>query len=990
MSTFDLVNVETNEREIIHDPNRLQEAILAGSHAFPKGQWVKAFDNYGDYTEVLSDDVHDAIQQGFRVATPTQATVQDYVLQNKGLGSAAKVALAQFGDEAFFGLPEMFMEGTADPLEMAKWDALKKEHELANAIGGVGGFGASLFIGGPLFKGAATAGRSVARMGAKAGFKVRNKLTESLAAKLQASTKMSSREAMKHARGLTRVIMPVKTGAKGVGAAVEGGIASLPFAGAEIALGDPETAAEHVLAGVGIGSLFGVGGHLSGKFFKGAAKVTGAKKALDQIRESLNTEKGLKSLAGSKAIQGTGINTSQAEKLRLVKEFAEENGEWTIKPINELSDADLLNTLAAETLIDEGIMTGLTSKKEMEKRLQAKIADYGPKVGEKRREIDSKYREAVMVAPQDIADGVRKNVLAPMKANKAIQPSEIKRLEKMLKRLEATDEATFQQGLEAEREIIGKALDDTLEAGYEIQKKAGIKDPSDRVYGRVRRSLREAQKAKEKIKSYGFQTKPSDFDDDLKYLLEDKLSTSVVPGYQNMSTKQIRKAIDDKVAAYEKALPFAEELSAQEKMLASELNELNRMEFSDNLQRMWSLEDAAQQKSYYQGRIKQIGKVNDQQVPDFYREIAKEINRQTRQKVREAGGDDKLLELMKLEEKYGNLKAFEHIIAKSAAKETSLNDLGLNSFISGGIGTGIGTALGGGLGGILGAAAGMGVREFARRYGDQIAAVAANSQAAALAAEGVIKAGAVKQYGRIPQIIQGLKSAKNRVWSTGPAVTGLMAVMREDSDSKDRARLRYMEKLNEKIGKLAASPTIMSDTVATLSDPLLEGGAPEVGEAMHYKAIDALEYISQNIPRPPAPNNPFAPQVEWIPSDYELAAFERKLEVVQNPFVVLDELEQWTLTKDHMEALDAVYPQIAMTIRNKVQEEAMKGVEPVPYEARAKLSLLMGAPMDDTFKSQSVAYFQQSFMDVEEQDQGVKAQVNVAQNHMTPTQRLLT
>lgn len=993
---FELVNVETKERESINDPNALNKAILDGTHSFPKGKWVRAFDNRGEYKEIMSDDVFEALDQGYRVATPTQIMVQDYVNENKGIKGMAKVALTQFADEALLGIPEMIFNSTADQLEVAKRDALKKEHELANTIAGIGGFGASFVLGGPLFKAGATAGKSVAKLTAKQGFKLRGQLETKIATALEASGNLTKREAMKHARGLSRKILPVKATAKGLGAAIEGGIISAPHALTEAALGDPETAAEHVLAGVGIGAVFGVGGHLSGKFFRAAAKVTGAKQALEDIKNSLTTEKGLKSLAGSKALQATGINTSQTEKLKLVKEFAEENGEWTIKPINQLSDAELMNSLAAETLLDQGIMSGFTTKTTMEQNLKAKIAEYGPMVGEKLENIDRIYGEAVMVSPQEVAQSLRDNVLKKMRDNPAIQNSEVKRLEKILKKLDATDEASLRDAIEVEAEWIGKELDiiDDSQGKFlmQFEKLLGIDamgNPSNEfAVGFAKRKLKAAQKARDNIEQfYGKDTRMlgRQLDESTQFLLKNE----VMPNYESMPARNILRMLEKQIAVFNNAMPRLEYLKFQRNQLKEQLRGLEKYEAYG--ERLWTQAEANAVKADFQSRMKQMGKANDQLVPDFYREVAKEINRQMRQRVRDAGGDDVLLDLLKTQERYGNLKAFEHILAKSAAKETSLNDFGLNSFISGGVGSSIGAAFGGGIGGLVGAAAGMGAREISRRFGDQLQAVFYNHQAVKFAAETIIKDGAAKQYDRIPDILKKMAKPAYKVTPVGVAVSAYMRKFNGDEDRKGRRRFEYMEKLSKDMGKLASSPNIMNEELAKITGPMVEGGAPNIGEAMHYKLISGMEYLATQIPRPHNPKNPFAPAQEWLPSDQEIAAFERKLEVVQNPYTVLDELENGTLTKDHIDALKAVYPQIYQTIQKKVQDAVINGnAEPIPYQSRAKLSLLMGAPMDETLTANSIRYYQQSFqtMEAQEQQPAVKANVNVAENHMTNMQRL--
>lgn len=311
-----LYNTQTRLPEEL-PPDKLVQALANGTHSYKADDRITVTGQDGSVRNVSGSELIDAMRQGFMPETPRQAAVREYVDENKGIGGAAKVALGQFADEALFSVPETIFDLTADPLEVAKKEALKKEHALTNALAGVAGFGASLFYGGPVFKAATTAGRFAERtalgIGEEAILRTAAEregtalgeafATREAAANLpkgiltgtageQAFQKMSSQavanfeqQALKErlvaagfpasqadyaAAGLIR-----RTAAAAANMGVQAGVIAAPKTITEALLGDPEKAAEHLLYTVGAGAALGGFGSLGGSLAKAAKNVAG-------------------------------------------------------------------------------------------------------------------------------------------------------------------------------------------------------------------------------------------------------------------------------------------------------------------------------------------------------------------------------------------------------------------------------------------------------------------------------------------------------------------------------------------------------------------------------------------------------------------------------------------------------------------------------------------------------------------------------------------
>jgi len=280
----------------------IPNAIVAGTHAYKSGAQVNVIDPDGNAGSLTSDQLPGAFAQGYKPETPQQGAVREYVEDNKNLAGSAKVALNAFANQATFGVADAVRSRTEDPLDLAKEDALAKDHEVANVIGGVGGFGTSLAYGGPLFDAAGAAGNIAANVVGKrlaaAGIEAGS---ESLAKKLVAN--MAS---------------------KGAQLGVEGAVISAPKAITEAALGDPEAAGESLLYGAGAGSVLG----LAGGTMSTALKTLSDKAALaaaDGITQDTPKSwfQGVQDSAAAKAL---GFTKGQIKKLKGGSEEASQIG----------------------------------------------------------------------------------------------------------------------------------------------------------------------------------------------------------------------------------------------------------------------------------------------------------------------------------------------------------------------------------------------------------------------------------------------------------------------------------------------------------------------------------------------------------------------------------------------------------------------------------------------------------------------------------------
>lgn len=232
-----IYNVQTGQPEEL-TLDKIPQALQQGTHAFKKGTRVDVLDPQGQSYSLDVAELNEAIANGWKLESDDDKAIRQAVKENDNFVGGLKVAAGQAVDEALLGIPEMVYDETADPLDVAKKDAIKKAHSTANALGGTVGFlssfanptttaGKLALPATQLIKGATKAGQLAEKGVAEVAGKV---LGEGIIAK--AAPKIA-------------------------GAATEGVAFTAPIAVTEAMLGDPDKAAETLLAGGLFGAALG-------------------------------------------------------------------------------------------------------------------------------------------------------------------------------------------------------------------------------------------------------------------------------------------------------------------------------------------------------------------------------------------------------------------------------------------------------------------------------------------------------------------------------------------------------------------------------------------------------------------------------------------------------------------------------------------------------------------------------------------------------------
>src|SRR5690606_34001635 len=87
------------------------------------------------------------------------------------------------------------------------------------------------------------------------------------------------------------------------------------------------------------------------------------------------------------------------------------------------------------------------------------------------------------------------------------------------------------------------------------------------------------------------------------------------------------------------------------------------------------------------------------------------------------------------------------------------------------------------------------------------------------------------------------------------------------------------------------------------------------------------------------------------------------------PLSVLEDIKKGTLTREHVEALQKVYPHLYNQIRVEVLEQLRdKSETDIPYNRRVLLSILLNIPGDASLLGKNIEALQANFLTPQEKE----------------------
>jgi hypothetical protein len=188
----------------------------------------------------------------------------------------------------------------------------------------------------------------------------------------------------------------------------------------------------------------------------------------------------------------------------------------------------------------------------------------------------------------------------------------------------------------------------------------------------------------------------------------------------------------------------------------------------------------------------------------------------------------------------------------------------------------------------------------------------------------------------------------------------------DENNKKPKTKQEAIKNIQKNISSVTINPDQLVDMLAKRVGPIA-AASPEIGMVMQQRMASALAFLNSKLPKPAVSAGVF--EREYSPSSMELAKFERYLQVIEQPLTIFTEIKQGTLTREHVEALQAVYPEVYNEIRVQVMDKIAETGNQLPYERKLQLGILLNIPADSSLQPQTIMQLQQSINTPPEQAQ---------------------
>lgn len=197
------------------------------------------------------------------------------------------------------------------------------------------------------------------------------------------------------------------------------------------------------------------------------------------------------------------------------------------------------------------------------------------------------------------------------------------------------------------------------------------------------------------------------------------------------------------------------------------------------------------------------------------------------------------------------------------------------------------------------------------------------------------------------------------------------------------------------IKQLAEDPEALGSHISNhLHD--LDESLPTISQGFANTITNGVQYLNSKIPQPKI-KLPLSSK--FTPSELQKEKFDNHFDAVHNPVDVLKEIKSGTLTSEHMEALQAVHPELLQEMRAKLIAQAdPEKAKKLPYHIQKGISMFLGAPLHESMLPAVMASNQELYaanQQIKNQQQasagkttqGGLSKLDIAKRAATETQR---
>jgi len=217
-------------------------------------------------------------------------------------------------------------------------------------------------------------------------------------------------------------------------------------------------------------------------------------------------------------------------------------------------------------------------------------------------------------------------------------------------------------------------------------------------------------------------------------------------------------------------------------------------------------------------------------------------------------------------------------------------------------------------------------------------------------------------------ISKGIKNFFNKdfkpVRQTAQATLVKSAIAEKVEDGKikkpNNARTA-LKNVRDNITELVVNPQKLEKRLISSTGGLYKV-APETAAATQQIMLRALEFLNSKLPKDVHSSEGMAALArERHVSDLELSKFARYLSAIEDPLSVVEDLQSGTVTREQVEAVKVVYPDIYDRMVQETYQYIDDSKNKVSYNKKIQLGVLLDIPTDSSLRRDAVADLQTRF-----------------------------
>lgn len=300
------------------------------------------------------------------------------------------------------------------------------------------------------------------------------------------------------------------------------------------------------------------------------------------------------------------------------------------------------------------------------------------------------------------------------------------------------------------------------------------------------------------------------------------------------------------------------------------------------------------------------------------------------------------------------------LLERGLARGVANNSVGLTSRIAGTVMGAAGLSTGGPVGGIVAGGIATGIGKVIQDRGDLLAADLLSRAASVMGARQI----AARVEGQMARGVAGLLAPagikpSQVLADLAPPARAASAPFGVTLTGNKRSDY---QRVAAQVAAAAANPVATTDRISTSVGALGEH-SPKVTASAIATTLRGIQFLHDKLPPSRQDQWSLQPHLQQPlrTSDAEASKFMRYAQAVDDPLIVLREAKTGTLSRDHVEAVKAVYPDLYEEMRQQVMRTLIDSKSPLPYARRIQLGILLDIPTDKTLSPDFLTAIQATY-----------------------------